>query len=208
MDGPSARAGAVAALRGFESPIAVARAVMEDTPHVMLAGEGAARFAAARGLAAIADEPRWYHGYRTARALAPPQVPHGTVGCVALDGEGRLAAATSTGGTEGKLPGRVGDSPIIGAGTWADQEVAVSCTGTGEYFIRTAAAVQIGARVRFARQSLAQAAAESLAAVAGLGGRGGLIAVSRKGEIAMPFNTQGMARGALHADGRINVEVF
>ena len=208
MDGPSARAGAVAALQGFQSPISAARAVMEATPHVMLAGEGAALFARAQGLAPIEDEAAWFNGFEIARGLAPPEVPHGTVGCVALDQEGRLAAATSTGGTQGKLCGRVGDSPIIGAGTWADANVAVSCTGVGEYFIRVGAAAQIAARMRFAGQPLARAASDTLAEIAALGGAGGLIALDREGNIALPFNTEGMARGALHPDGRISVEVF
>jgi L-asparaginase/beta-aspartyl-peptidase (threonine type) len=208
MDGSSAKAGAVAALQGFESPITAARAVMDRTPHVMLAGEGAAAFARALGLPAIEDESAWFTGLQAANTLAPPEVSHGTVGCVALDGEGRLAAATSTGGTQGKLSGRVGDSPIIGAGTWADQTAAVSCTGTGEFFIRTAAAFQISARMRFAGLGLAEAAAQVIADVGALGGGGGLIALDRNGAIAMPFNTEGMARGALHPDGRVSVEVF
>jgi L-asparaginase/beta-aspartyl-peptidase (threonine type) len=208
MDGADLRAGAVAALQGFESPISVARAVMEATSHVLLAGEGAAAFARSRGLEQIRDEAAWFNGFKVARALAPPGEDHGTVGCVALDREGRLAAATSTGGTDGKLQGRVGDSPIIGAGTWADGHVAVSCTGRGEFFIRTATAAQISFRTRLAGQDLAQAAAAALAEVAALGGGGGLIAVDRAGNIAMPFNTQGMARAALDASGKVTVEVF
>ena len=208
MDGWSGEAGAVAALRGFKSPVATARAVMDRTPHVMLAGEGAAAFAKAEGLAPIEDEQAWFSGYGAARDLDPSLARHGTVGCVALDGEGRLAAATSTGGTHGKLFGRVGDTPIIGAGTWSDRNVAVSCTGTGEFFIRVAVAAQIGHRVRLAGQTLAEAAEASLAEAQAMGGDGGLIAVDRDGNIAMPFNTEGMARAALHPDGRMSVEVF
>ena len=206
MDGRTARAGAVAALRGFQSPISVARAVMERTPHVMLAGDGAAAFAGAQGLARITDEAAWFIGDAAAASRDPGARPHGTVGCVALDRDGRLAAATSTGGVSQKLAGRVGDSPIIGAGTWADGEVAVSCTGHGEYFIRAAAAAQIGFRVRFAGQRLEAAASAALAEVEALGGDGGLIAVDRSGAIALPFNTESMARAALHPDGQIIVE--
>jgi isoaspartyl peptidase/L-asparaginase-like protein (Ntn-hydrolase superfamily) len=213
MDGASLRAGAVAALEGFQSPIAVARAVMERTPHVLLAGAGAARFAASQGLEPIEDEASWFVGPAGARELAalPAPTPDplmGTVGCVALDQAGRLAAATSTGGTQAKLDGRVGDSPLIGAGTWADARVAVSCTGTGEFFIRTGAAAQVASRVRFAGEDLAGAAARTLAEIGALGGGGGLIALDAEGRIAMPFNTEGMARAARHPDGRISVEVF
>ncbi|HEY5412072.1 MAG TPA: isoaspartyl peptidase/L-asparaginase [Caulobacteraceae bacterium] len=205
MDGSSGRAGAVAALQGFQSPIAVARAVMERTPHVLLAGAGVAAFALQQGLAAIEDEAGWFTGMT---GIAAGEAPHGTVGCVALDQDGRLAAATSTGGTRGKLHGRVGDSPLIGAGTWADGQVAVSCTGIGEAFIRSAAATQVAFRVRLAGQDLAEAAEAALAEALAQGGDGGLIAVDRSGRIATPFTSQGMARAALHPDGRIAVEVF
>ena len=208
MDGSTGRAGAVAALQGFRHPIRVARSVMEQTSHVMLAGDGAAEFARAGRLEPIGDPATWFTGFEQARGLAAPERPHGTVGCVALDREGRLAAATSTGGTVGKLFGRVGDSPLIGAGTWADGDVAVSCTGVGEYFIRTAAAAQVGLRVRLAGQRLDEASGAALAETKARGGDGGLIAIDRHGRIAMPFNTEGMARAALHSDGRITVEVF
>lgn len=208
MDGQSGRAGAAAALQGFQSPIRVARAVMEHTRHVMLAGDGAAAFAASQGLARIDDPAAWFTGFEASRGLAAPERPHGTVGCVALDRQGRLAAATSTGGVAGKLYGRVGDSPLIGAGTWADRNVAVSCTGTGEFFIRAAVAAQVGFRMRLAGQGLQEAASAALAEAKAQGGDGGLIAVDSNGRIAMPFNTEGMARAALHPDGRIAVEVF
>ena len=204
MDGRDRRAGAVAALEGFAAPIRAARAVMEATAHVMLAGDGAAAFAAAQGLEPIM--PDWFTPVRR----GGPSSPHatGTVGCVALDQTGALAAATSTAGVFGKLLGRVGDSPIVGAGTWADDRVAVSCTGGGEFFIRAAAAAQVSFRLRLAGESLAAAAEATIADVGSLGGGGGLIALGAGGEISMPFNTAGMKRAALHPDGRIEAAVF
>lgn len=209
MDGHTGRAGSVAALQGFESPVAVARAIMDWTPHVMLAGEGAARFAAAQGLAAIADDAAWFTHAGQDESNHPPGVlAHGTVGCVVRDREGRLAAATSTGGVFGKLPGRVGDTPLIGAGGWADQGVAVSCTGQGEYFVRVAAAAQLAHRMRFGGQPLAEAAAAVLAEIRALGGEGGLIAVDVDGNVAMPFVSAGMKRAALLPNGEIISEAF
>lgn len=204
MNGRDRRAGAVAALEGFAAPIRAARAVMETTAHVMLAGDGAAAFAAAQGLEPIT--PDWFMPVRRGGAPAPHAT--GTVGCVALDQSGALAAATSTAGVFGKMLGRVGDSPIIGAGTWADDRVAVSCTGGGEFFIRAAAAAQVSLRMRLTGESLASAAEAALADVGSLGGGGGLIALGADGGIAMPFNTAGMKRAALYPDGRIEAAVF
>ena len=201
MDGATLKAGAVAALTGFQSPIAVARAVMERTEHVMLAGEGAAAFAADQGLARIDDTARWFT--RAAADVDAAGHAHGTVGCVVRDAEGRLAAATSTGGTFGKLPGRVGDTPVIAAGTWADGTVAVSSTGIGEYFVRTAAAAQLAFRLRFGGQGLASAARAVLDEIGALGGDGGLIAVDAEGNLALPYNSEGMKRAWLTRDGEI-----
>jgi len=207
MTGHDRRAGAVAAVRHVVHPVRLARAVLERSPHVMLAGAGAERFADAQGLERVADPGRYYRAAveRTRRAGAggepPDPLAHGTVGAVCLDGAGRLAAATSTGGTLRKLPGRVGDTPIIGAATWADERVAVSCTGRGEVFIRAAAAHDLAARVTYRGDTLAAAARAVIDAVGALGGDGGLIAVDRHGEVAMPYNSGGMKRGLVRTRG-------
>ena len=208
MDGLSRRAGAVAALEGFKSPIRAARAVMETTPHVMLVADGAAELAGGAGLEEIGDPAAWFTPVRRRAAPSPDGLSHGTVGCVVRDGEGRLAAGTSTGGVFGKRLGRVGDAPIPGSGTWADETVAVSCTGLGEYFMRTATASQVAFRMRFGGEALAAAADAALAEVKALGGDGGLIAVNAAGEIVTPYNSKGMSRAVLRGDGVIEVGVF
>jgi isoaspartyl peptidase/L-asparaginase-like protein (Ntn-hydrolase superfamily) len=188
MDGATGRAGAVAALTGIESPIRTARAVMERTRHVLLVGAGAAQFASTQRLATVPDPGGWYTracAYEFSEPSAA--LSDGTVGCVARDVRGDLAAATSSGGTPGKLPGRVGDSAHIGASTWADEQVALSCTGDGEFFIRSAAAAQIAHRMRFARQTLDSAAADVLEDIVRQGGAGGLVAIDHRGNVAMPF---------------------
>jgi L-asparaginase / beta-aspartyl-peptidase len=208
MDGASGKAGAVAALQGFRNPVVAARAVMDRTPHVMLAGEGAALFALDQGLERIGDETAWFTRAGQGEDNHPPgTLAHGTVGCCVLDRDGRLAAATSTAGVFGKMPGRVGDTPIPGAGSWADGRVAVSGTGQGEYFIRVAACAQVSWRVR-AGQTLAEAGRAVIDEIGGLGGDGGLIALDRDGNITAPFNSQGMKRAWLTPDGDIGVEVF
>lgn len=209
MDGTTREAGAVAALQGFRNPVRVARAVMQHTPHVMLAGEGAALFATDQGMEPIGDESAWFTHAGQNDDNHPPGVrlSHGTVGCCVLDSQGRLAAATSTAGVFGKMPGRVGDTPLPGAGSWADGRVAVSGTGQGEYFIRAVACAQVAWRVE-AGQSLAEAARAVIDDVGGMGGDGGLIALDRDGNIAQPFNSQGMKRAWLTPGGEIGVEVF
>lgn len=204
MDGPSRNAGAVAALRGFKSPVRAARTVLEKTPHVLLVGKGAGQFLRPYGLERVWN-PRDYYRPAVRRKVAEGELAHGTVGAVALDSQGRLAAATSTGGLLGKLPGRVGDTPILGAGTWADERVAVSCTGQGEFFMRAAVAADISARVRYGRQGLASAAQAALEDVALLGGDGGLIAVDVLGNVSAPFLSDGMKRGIATSTGRFEV---
>ncbi len=207
MDGAARRAGAVAGLIGVESPVHAARAVMEDTPHVMLAGEGAAAFAKERGLPLISD-PEQYYQPAALPAHGEELLGHGTVGAVARDVVGHLAAATSTGGVLNKLPGRVGDTPLIGAGTWADERVAVSCTGQGEFFIRAAAAVDVSARVAYAGQSLDAAAAGALADMRRQGGEGGMIAIAADGPPALPYDSAGMKRAWLDDEGVVRAATY
>lgn len=208
MDGSTRKAGSVAALQGFRNPVVAARAVMERTPHVMLAGEGAALFALDQGLEPIADEETWFTRAGQGEDNHPPgTLAHGTVGCCVLDRDGRLAAATSTAGVFGKMPGRVGDTPIPGAGSWADGRVAVSGTGQGEYFIRVVACAQVSWRVG-AGQTLAEAGRAVIDEIGAMGGDGGLIALDRDGNITAPFNSQGMKRAWLTPGGEIGVEVF
>ena len=204
MDGTNRAAGAVAALRGFLSPVRVARGVMEHTSHVLLVGEGAEAFAEAQKFARVED-PSTY--YKTA-ASGMASVDTGTIGAVARDVLGRLAAATSTGGLQGKLPGRVGDTPIIGAGCWADERAAVSCTGLGEYFMRVNAAADVSARIAYAGATLKDAAQAVIDDVRNLGGYGGLIAVDKHGNVATPFASQGMKRGIATSSGVREVKTF
>jgi len=190
------KAGAVAALAHLKSPIRAARLVMEDTPHVMLAGKGAENFCRANGLAFV-DDPEGYYTVPIGvepEEMTAAELGHGTVGACALDIHGRLAAATSTGGVFGKLEGRVGDTPLIGSGTWADERVAASCTGLGEYFILAGGAQDLASRVRYRKEALQSAADGLINDVGRLGGDGGIICVSRTGEIAFSFNSDGMKR--------------
>jgi beta-aspartyl-peptidase (threonine type) len=208
MDGEGLRAGAVAAVKRIRNPVLAARAVMEKTRHVLLGGDGAERFAREQGLAL--EEPSYFATEKRLSALKRNlKYHHGTVGAVALDQDGNLAAATSTGGYTGKLPGRIGDSPLIGAGNYADNRAcAVSGTGLGEAFIRAAVAYDVAARMRYRKEALGKAAAAALANVARLGGDGGLIAVDRRGTVAMPFNSEGMYRASIDRRGKIRVEIF
>ena len=204
MEGSDRRAGAVAALEGFVSPIEGARVVMDVTPHVLIAGAGAADIARSHGVEEITAPESYY----TPAAVADDrEIATGTVGCVVLDGEGHLCAATSTGGTLRKRWGRVGDTPIIGAGTWADARVAVSCTGQGEFFMRANAAADVSARIRYLGASLDQAVRGVLEDIAALGGDGGIIAVDSFGKVSARYNSQGMKHAIVHADGTITAGV-
>lgn len=208
MDGATLRAGAVGAVGRIRNPVLAARAVMEKSRHVLLVGRGAERFASRHGLKM--ESPAYFATRSRLLALKRRlEGHHGTVGAVARDRAGNLAAATSTGGYTGKLPGRVGDSPIVGAGTYADNSAcAVSGTGLGEAFIRAVVAYDVAARMRYGGEGLAAAARKALAGVARLGGDGGLIAVDRRGGIAMPFNSEGMYRACMDSAGRKVVALF
>ena len=207
MDGRTREAGAVAAIRDIVSPVQVARGVMEKTPHVMLAGSGALEFAREHGYEEVDDPANYYTLPVGVTSDDIGDIAHGTVGAVALDTGGNLAAATSTGGTFGKLHGRIGDTPLIGPGTWADDRIAISCTGTGEHIIRSGGAAAIAFRFR-SGLSLTDAIGEMLDEVKRLGGDAGIIAVTREAEIAMPYNSEGMKRASVAKDTSIVVATF
>ena len=230
MDGTSGDAGAVAAVKTIKNPISAARKVLEQSPHVMLGGAGADHFAKNAGLKTM--EPSYFktekrlkqlqriidsekveldHGSSGSEAPAPPgSDKYGTVGAVALDKNGHMAAATSTGGMTNKRWGRIGDSPIIGAGTYAKNSTcAVSCTGHGEYFIREAIAHSVSARMEYGKASLGQAAKDTIfEQLEATGGKGGLIAIDSNGQIAMPYNTGGMYRGFQLSDGASDIHIW
>ncbi|WHT22162.1 isoaspartyl peptidase/L-asparaginase [Crossiella sp. CA-258035] len=218
MRGKDLAAGAVAGVRNVRNPISAARLVMDKSKHVLLAGEGADDFAARNGLPSVTQDYYWTQARwdqlmkaknPATRDLADPQA-HGTVGAVALDRSRDLAAATSTGGLTNKMTGRLGDSPVIGAGTYARNDTAaVSATGAGEVFIRGAAAGTISNLVEFGRRSLAEAAFDVVVKrLPTLGGQGGVIALNRAGEFDAPHSTPGMLHGYLTADGRVVTKVF
>jgi beta-aspartyl-peptidase (threonine type) len=220
MDGSTLAAGAVCGLRHIRNPIHLARRVMEKSPHVMLVGEGAEEFARGQGLELVSNEyfrtpVRQKQLHRLLQGASEKEndlLAHGatgTVGAVALDSNGNVAAATSTGGMTGKRWGRVGDSPIIGAGTYAsNRSCAVSATGHGEYFIRAAVAHDICARMSYGKQLLGEAVEQTLAQVKTLGGNGGVIAIAPGGELAMAFNSEGMFRAARTSSGRREVAIY
>lgn len=221
MDGCNRKAGAVAAVTTIKNPITAAVAVMNRSPHVMLIGSGAERFAAQQGVEIVDPkyfwtEKRWQDLQKKLKpevdksSYISPDHKYGTVGAVALDQQGNLAAGTSTGGITNKLWGRVGDSPIIGAGTFADNEsCAVSCTGEGEWFIRYNIAGDVAARMKYLHLPVAKAANAIVNSVLGPGhGEGGLIALDKQGNFAMPFNCEGMYRGYVDTDGQPHTFIY
>ncbi|HEY0130733.1 MAG TPA: isoaspartyl peptidase/L-asparaginase [Allosphingosinicella sp.] len=211
MDGRGRDAGAVTGVTATRNPVSLARAVMEHSPHVFLSREGADQFSREHGLEQVG--PEWFATEERRRQLDAmraegdhyfdEELKYGTVGAVAVDIHGHVAAATSTGGLTGKRWGRIGDTPLIGAGTYADDRSgAVSATGAGEYFIRAAVAAEICARMRMLGESAAVAADKVIADVGSLGGSGGIILVTPEGDAAWAFNTPGMYRGIASAEGR------
>ena len=207
MDGATRAAGAVAAVRDLTNPIGAARRVMDASPHVLLVGNGALAFAREQGLEVVEDPAAWYTLPVGVYEHEIHEHRHGTVGAVAIDTAGRLAAATSTGGTFGKLEGRVGDSPLIGAGTWADDVVAISCTGTGEHIIRAGGALSIAYRIR-AGDAPESAVDAFLREVARLGGEAGVVVVTRDAGILLRYNSQGMKRAAIGSNTPLTVATF
>ncbi len=215
MNGSDCNAGAVAGIQGVKNPVLLARAVMEQSDHVFLSGPGAVSFARERQLELAPDDYFFdalrYEQYKEARAQGRVQLDHtvsgdhkfSTVGAVALDMQGHLAAATSTGGMTNKRFGRVGDTPVIGAGTYAhDQTCAISCTGHGEFFLRQVTAHQVHCLMAYKELSLADACRQVvMEELVQLGGEGGLVAIDHKGNVCMPYNSEGMYRGYRKSDG-------
>ncbi|GGD22051.1 isoaspartyl peptidase/L-asparaginase [Flavobacterium orientale] len=229
MDGKSKAAGAVASVTKVKNPITLARAVMEVSEHVMMVGPGAEKFAEQNGVELV--DPSYFHtakrwqGLQRAKEQERTELDHanamhydpmikdkkfGTVGCVALDKKGNIAAGTSTGGMTNKLYGRVGDAPIIGAGTYADNATCgVSATGWGEFFIRNVVAYDISAQMKYKKVSLAEAAKETIQKkVPEMGGDGGIIAIDKDGNIIMEFNTSGMYRASIDKKGTKTIAIY
>lgn len=210
MEGKTLNAGAVAGVTDIKSPITAARKVMTDSRHVMLSGKGASQFAREIGLEIV--EPEYFYTERRYKQLksALEKDKHGTVGCVALDREGNLAAGTSTGGMTNKKYNRIGDAPIIGAGTYANNNsCAVSATGHGEFFIRWTVAHDVSALMEYAGMSLQEAADKVVMdKLVAAGGSGGIISVDKYGRVAMPFNSEGMFRGFAQSSGKEGIFIY
>lgn len=219
MDGKTLKAGAVAFVRGIKNPVSLARCVMEHTEHVLLAGEGANQFAEHLGLETEKDEyffteHRWLQLQEaisegcTRLDHSMKAKPIGTVGAVACDVDGNLAAATSTGGMTNKKFGRIGDTPVVGLGNYADETCAVSCTGHGEYFMRAVAAFDVSARMKYKQIGLREASFETIGRLTSLGGEGGMIAVDSQGNLSLPFNSEGMYRAYISEGGETEVLIY
>lgn len=216
MDGATLKAGAVAGVKTIRNPIRAAKSVMENSEHVLLCGKGAEKFAHLQGLEIVSN--RYFFTRERFNALktlknkareSDNNDNHGTVGCVALDIYGNLCAGTSTGGMTGKRYGRIGDTPLIGAGTYADNKTcAVSCTGHGEYFIRLGIARDVSSQMEYLHLPLDQAAENVIEKLTKLGGTGGFIAIDPNGNIAMPFNTPGMFRAYIKSTGDKEIAIF
>lgn len=230
MKGKDGAAGAVAGVTTIKNPITAAIAVMEDSPHVMMVGQGAERFAKEQGIAQV--DPSYFYtqerwdalqrilkedskaielDHSDKQSITKPEWKDdkfGTVGCVALDSKGDISAGTSTGGMTNKKFGRVGDSPVVGAGTYANKQVGVSCTGWGEYFIRNVAAYDVAALMEYKSLSALEASKEVIRKIGDMGGDGGMIVLDRGGNVALPFNTAGMYRGYITESGEIKVEIY
>ncbi len=235
MDGATLNAGAVAFVKNVKNPVKLARLVMEKTEHILLAGDGANEFARQMKIEFAPDEYFYtefrFQQFQEAREQGKIQLDHaaneselvkeikipnskfqipiGTVGAVACDSSGNLAAATSTGGMTNKKFGRIGDTPIVGAGTYANnQTCAVSCTGHGEFFMLSAAAYDVAARMKYKNLDLVEAADETVEHLREIGGEGGLIAVDNLGNIALPFNSAGMYRAFINSDGEMSIDIY
>lgn len=234
MDGQTLKAGAVAGVRNIKNPIDAARAVMEKSEHVMMVGRGASQFAAANGCDTVSEsyfftQERWDQLQRTIQkeeagraafhdvdirkspisGISEADKKFGTVGAVALDKNGNLAAGTSTGGMTNKRYGRVGDSPIIGAGTYCNNATAgISCTGWGEYYVREVAANRVSALIELKGLSVVDAAKQVIDEIGKMGGDGGIISLDKSGKVAMEFNTSGMYRGTVDENGKIEVYIY
>jgi len=216
MYGADLNAGAIAGVRDIKNPISAARKVMEKSAHVMLSGKGASLFAKEQGLDIV--DPSYFYTQKRWESLKKLQNKkrkptqndkHGTVGCVVLDSYGNLAAGTSTGGMTNKKYGRIGDSPIIGAGTYANnQTCAVSCTGHGEYYIRLAFARDISAQMEYLNKTVTEACESEIKKLTDLKGTGGVIAVDKHGNISMEFNTAGMYRGYIKSSGESYIGIY
>ena len=217
MFGLDRSAGAVASVKTIKNPISLARKVLEETEHVLLVSDGAESFAKDVGEQIV--DPSYFHSDKNLKRLRKSkskitenhliQDKIGTVGAVALDKQGNIAAATSTGGMTNKMPGRVGDTPIIGSGTWAQNEVCgVSSTGHGEFFIKFQVAKEVCTRIEYLNQSLEESSTNIIEELKKIGASGGLIAIDKNANISTPFNTDGMIRGSITNKSELNVAIY